>query len=302
LFPVTFWNFGKNHMSANAYPPTAALPDQADPRYKYTVGPRDTLTTIALRFDVTVAWIKQVNHMFADFIFPGDELIIPPMPDSVIPVDPIDVDLYRGNERRHDIPGKLLVLSWDLRFEPRRVKKRPMTIDLGAHVHHRLMAHPLYFEDISAVDDLDALFLLAIVYLLDLSDKKSAHTIYFAGQRSDLDRYGALIERVAREAQKQRGITVPTLSDIPLPPREAPLRCAASDQCADAGRRAARWSESVGRDVGDRPHPRDAAESRPVRRVGARVQALGGWLQLPDAVPEDGGVPIRGAARAERRQ
>jgi hypothetical protein len=228
-------------MRANTDGTTAALPDQADPRYKYTVRARDTLTSIALRFDATVAWIKQVNHMFTDFIFPGDQLIIPPMPDSVVPVDPIDVALYRGNERRHDIPGKLLVLSWDLRFEPRRTTKRPMTVDLGSHIHHRLMAHPLYFDDICAADDISAvddpnrMFLLAIVYLLDLADKESVRTIYFAGQRSDLDRYGALIERVARDVQKQRGVTVPTLGritarrrEVAAPPREGQWRSAAS--------------------------------------------------------------------------
>lgn len=43
-----------------------------DNSHQYIVQNGDTLQSIAVRFDVTVSWILQINHMLSDFILPGD--------------------------------------------------------------------------------------------------------------------------------------------------------------------------------------------------------------------------------------
>lgn len=45
-----------------------------DDSHIYVVQNGDTLQSIAVRFDVTVSWLLQINHMFSDFILPGDTI------------------------------------------------------------------------------------------------------------------------------------------------------------------------------------------------------------------------------------
>lgn len=47
-------------------------PPTSDDSHIYIVQNGDTLQSIAVRFDVTVSWLLQINHMFSDFILPGD--------------------------------------------------------------------------------------------------------------------------------------------------------------------------------------------------------------------------------------
>ena len=43
---------------------------------EYTVQPGDSLVQIAVKFDTSVSWLKEINNLYSDFLFPGDKLII----------------------------------------------------------------------------------------------------------------------------------------------------------------------------------------------------------------------------------
>ena len=65
--------------------------DDSSKTEEYVVKSGDTLESIAMRFDVPVSWLKQSNRIFANDIVPGDSLMISPVPQQAVQLDPIDV-------------------------------------------------------------------------------------------------------------------------------------------------------------------------------------------------------------------
>ncbi|XP_067615978.1 nuclear receptor coactivator 7 isoform X2 [Eurosta solidaginis] len=67
----------------------------AIPTKSYTVGIRDTLTSVAARFDTTPSELTQLNRLNSSFIYPGQQLLVPDkkavkrnsIPDSVTGID-----------------------------------------------------------------------------------------------------------------------------------------------------------------------------------------------------------------------
>lgn len=47
------------------------------PTVPYTVGDRDTLTSVAARFDTTPSELTAINRLGSNFIFPGQVLQVP---------------------------------------------------------------------------------------------------------------------------------------------------------------------------------------------------------------------------------
>lgn len=47
------------------------------PTTTYTVGNRDTLTSVAARFDTTPSELTQLNRLSTSFIYPGQQLLVP---------------------------------------------------------------------------------------------------------------------------------------------------------------------------------------------------------------------------------
>jgi hypothetical protein len=169
--------------------------------------------SIALHFDVTVAWVKQCNKLLNDLVFAGDRLHIPPMPSSTIGHDPIDASIY--GEACGEVPGKLLVIGDELRFQPTSRSEKPHYIKLVDHIHHSLIPHQSAIECMLDADDPNSLDLLAIVYMPTHYDVDSVQTAYFAGMKAPLERFGALIDERATAIQNKEHVVLPSLSDIP---------------------------------------------------------------------------------------
>lgn len=47
------------------------------PTTTYTVGNRDTLTSVAARFDTTPSELTAINRLGSSFIYPGQQLLVP---------------------------------------------------------------------------------------------------------------------------------------------------------------------------------------------------------------------------------
>jgi len=47
------------------------------PTISYTVGNRDTLTSVAARFDTTPSELTHLNRLNSSFIYPGQQLLVP---------------------------------------------------------------------------------------------------------------------------------------------------------------------------------------------------------------------------------
>lgn len=43
----------------------------------YTVGDRDTLTSVAARFDTTPSELTSLNRLVGSFVYPGQQLLVP---------------------------------------------------------------------------------------------------------------------------------------------------------------------------------------------------------------------------------
>ena len=50
--------------------------ERSERTVEYTVQPGDSLVQIAVKFDTSVSWLKEINNLYSDFLFPGDKLII----------------------------------------------------------------------------------------------------------------------------------------------------------------------------------------------------------------------------------
>jgi peptidoglycan endopeptidase LytE len=61
---------------APAPPPTSAAPPSG--AFSYVVQRGDNLYRLSLRFNTTIARIKELNHLVGDIIFIGQVLIIAP--------------------------------------------------------------------------------------------------------------------------------------------------------------------------------------------------------------------------------
>lgn len=56
-----------------------SLPAEAKkiPTMTYTVGDRDTLTSVAARFDTTPSELTSLNRLVGSFVYPGQQLLVP---------------------------------------------------------------------------------------------------------------------------------------------------------------------------------------------------------------------------------
>jgi LysM repeat protein len=192
-----------------------------EPVTLYAIQQGDTLSSVAIRFDLTVSWLRHTNNLFTDAIFPGEELkIVPLPPDPPARVPQIDCHFYVTDKRLPDIPGKLRISGHELRFEPATQKMHRITIPLTSHVHHKLMPHPrLADRDFNSPT---APFIIAIVYVKKLTNPDSARTIFFSAHRADLVAFDGALEKFAAESKRQRRVTEVTLDDIPGPTSAPP--------------------------------------------------------------------------------
>lgn len=59
------------------YLPSSPAEAKKIPTMTYTVGDRDTLTSVAARFDTTPSELTSLNRLVGSFVYPGQQLLVP---------------------------------------------------------------------------------------------------------------------------------------------------------------------------------------------------------------------------------
>ncbi|XP_066600027.1 nuclear receptor coactivator 7 isoform X6 [Prorops nasuta] len=74
----------------------------------YTVGDRDTLTSVAARFDTTPSELSKLNRLGSTFIYPGQQLWVPAKgegrPANDTTLDALSPDPYHDHDSQDDLP------------------------------------------------------------------------------------------------------------------------------------------------------------------------------------------------------
>ena len=174
-------------------------------REQYVVGAGDTLKSIAMKFDIPVAWLKQSNHIFSNDVFPGDVLTILPPPPSSVQLDPINVEWFDSEHIRENEQGKLFLVGDLLRFEPAKRTVKPININIIGYLECAVLPHPR-----NGVAH-HALFL---TYLDDPYDTASLSVASFEGEKELLARYADAIAKRAEYTRKEKRYTPPDANAI----------------------------------------------------------------------------------------
>ncbi|XP_055853132.1 oxidation resistance protein 1 isoform X6 [Episyrphus balteatus] len=72
------------------------------PTVTYTVGNRDTLTSVAARFDTTPSELTHLNRLNSSFVYPGQQLLVPDKNAK----DDISIGSGTGDEKESSVSGK----------------------------------------------------------------------------------------------------------------------------------------------------------------------------------------------------
>lgn len=169
----------------------------------YEVQPGDSLSSISLKFRVTVAWLKLLNDLKDTEITPGQQLKIaePGLLDQTITIKKIKVFMAEPS-----VFGILRIDKTSLRYLPDDTTGTPVVINLLGHLESATMPHPSFMLDPQYTDPYspDALYLLIISYITNFQDNKF-ETITFEGKREDLMKmhHNLLLRAEAAQAAKQ---------------------------------------------------------------------------------------------------
>lgn len=97
----------------------------------------DTLVRIALKYDLSVAWLKEINNLLSDYIAPGTVLKISPIPDHKKPVEPVACEIYGEKDNSC---GYLKIYNGRLEFC--RDNKTIFSSKLAFHNDSSVIPHP----------------------------------------------------------------------------------------------------------------------------------------------------------------
>jgi hypothetical protein len=156
----------------------------------YTVKPGDTLATIALQFDLSVSWLREINQQLRmDLVFPGDILSVRRGRLKFQTISPISVQSFDFTHPQDSIAGVLFIAGDDLHFDSS--PKSPFILHLADYIESIVIVHPL--AEGQDVSDADALFLLAVSYLTDGADPDSSSILYFTGPNTQLHEFNEML-------------------------------------------------------------------------------------------------------------
>lgn len=182
----------------------------SDQDLTYEVQPNDSLSSISLKFRVTVAWIKLLNPNLDSNIHPGQSIIImkPEILDECITIKNIKVFPAEANDK-----GILRCDKVSLRYLPDSSYGKPLVINLLGHLESAIMPHPTFMLTPGFTDPFadNALSLFVISYITDFNTNKF-ETISFEGLRGDLLKLHHNLLLKAEAAQSAKQFVVPDIN------------------------------------------------------------------------------------------
>jgi LysM repeat protein len=198
----------------------------------YIVEKGDTIDSIALKFNITIDWIKEKNGLSSNHIFPGQKLVVKSNSELETTYSVENVTIYKTK-----VAGKLLVKNACLSFIPLKDKKQARNIDLRGYLESSVIPHPNtsstgYVED-PLSPDFPCLF---IITWFDNVDKMSTlETMFFEGEITEMDEMSRIVVLQAQEIQKTLDIIIKMpepvarehLSRVAVKPKpmSAPMKC-----------------------------------------------------------------------------
>lgn len=185
---------------------------------EYNVQKGDTLQSIAIKFDISVNWLKMQNKLINDLIFPGDVLnVTPPSLEEALKGEPIHVGLLHSNLQDRSISGTININNNVLNFQPDSPTEKPIHISLLNHIESVVFPHPeVMASDLTDGTRPNTPYIYMMSYFKDSNDQSSMSAIYFGTTYKQANQMKKLIETTALKAQKNKGIVAPNPENIPL--------------------------------------------------------------------------------------
>lgn len=111
------------------------------PTMTYTVGDRDTLTSVAARFDTTPSELTSLNRLVGSFVYPGQQLLVP------------DKDkILEGSETTSEKSSPVNGSRDNLQDEKGRINFLVMKYDYGNHHRYTVDNFNFYKCDVILLD------------------------------------------------------------------------------------------------------------------------------------------------------
>ncbi|OHS98756.1 TLD family protein [Tritrichomonas foetus] len=164
----------------------------------YIVAPGDTIQSIALKFDTSVAWIKKQNNLFSDMIFDGDILKVMPENADYLPPDPILCFHFDTDNKFPPEKGRLFIIDDTLVFQPDSLRMKPLRINLVGHVESVSIPHPSGEH-----------FIIMISYLSDYTNPQTMTMAYFYDTPQKIQTIVDEVKKAAARAQMQKNFPAP---------------------------------------------------------------------------------------------
>ncbi|EAX91807.1 TLD family protein [Trichomonas vaginalis G3] len=174
----------------------------------YAVQPHDTLVTIAVKFGLTVQWLRDLNNISSDFIYNDMKLIIKPpnILDTILVAENVsilseDLQILPENEQ---VLGKLTCKGALLAFIPYS-KGTTLFVDLCGNLEHTHLPSPAIKsgKHISSRDP----ELLIITFFPDINDLSKTETLAFVGSSMEITPLSDLIGKQTKEIQRRMNFT-----------------------------------------------------------------------------------------------
>lgn len=208
----------------------------------YVVQPRDTLVTIAVKYNISVQWIKDLNQISSDFIYNGMKLKIKPpnILDTIQVaenVQLISVD-YKYLKSSDQIKGKLTCKGGLLAFIP-YAKSETIFVDLCGNLEHTHHPSPDISQHKKITSNDPELFV--ITFFPDMNDLTKTSTLAFEGGRGVIIPLSDMVEKQTKEIQKRMNFTparpTPTTSKekekSPKKPKLRPIEMRGTSRIVD---------------------------------------------------------------------
>ncbi|OHT08834.1 hypothetical protein TRFO_22596 [Tritrichomonas foetus] len=148
-------------------------PKETDIPQEYIAQKGDTLQSIAVRFDLSLSWLRQINNLFSDFILPGDVIKVWKRKEEEGYQLKIPAQLFDPGDQNHCPYGNLYLYLDKVVFNA-ELSQETLSIFLESIDDIDLIIHPFNEYDTTKHSNSDELlYLLMINYRENIGDRQS---------------------------------------------------------------------------------------------------------------------------------
>ena len=189
---------------------------------EYTVQPGDSLVQIAVKNDTSVSYLKEINNLYQDYIFPGDKIIIEKPESGHHMMIRKHVSLEKGEV---EIPGILTFSDAKIEFIPDdKDIENTVRIRTRDYSESTLIPHPSVVFTGPNCDKTcnNSPFLLVVSYV----NGRELVPVVFTGKKCELQCFSECLlslKKSVSECFSTKSISMPDLSSLGQPKKRALL-------------------------------------------------------------------------------